>query len=155
MVIRLLSVLLLLFSIDTYSQTTMTYYLAENKEFGIYYPKDYTVTIDESQTVTFTNPKEGNINITVSSYFFKDKAETEGCIVKLSQFTGIKREDFANYKSKFDDFFEGHIKKEDEYWTWWCITKDNHAMVLSVNKSTSITDGDINLVRYMIQSLDM
>ncbi|RDI05774.1 hypothetical protein DEU42_11528 [Flavobacterium sp. AG291] len=154
MKLGLLCTLLLLFSIKVVSQTTMTYYRPESKEYGIYYPKHYIVKADKSETVSFMDP-EGNIDITLSSYFFENKTETGKLILKLSEFTGIKREDFANYKSKFDDLFEGRIKKDDDYWTWWCIMKDNHAIVISINKSTEITDGDINMVRYMIQNLDM
>jgi hypothetical protein len=150
----LLNLLLLLFVSTAFGQQPLTYYLPESKEYGIYYPKDFKLSTQDD-IVSFTDPKKDGINISVSSYFFKDKAETAQFITKLSEFTGIKREDWANYKSKFDDLFEGRAQTTEGYWAWWCITKDKHAIAISINKPVAITDEDIKLLRFMIDKLDM
>jgi hypothetical protein len=148
------SLMLFLSCIHSFGQKAMTWYSPESEEYGIYYPKDFKLGIAEDGIVTFTD-MVGGMNITLSSYFFEDKAEAAQMIEKLSGFTGIKREDWANYKSKFDDLFEGRIQKEGVYWAWWCITNEDHGIAISIDKPSGITDNDINLLRHMIDSLEM
>lgn len=148
-------IVFVLFSLPVFSQPLMTYFSPEGSSYGIYYPKDFNLSINRTD-VSFTDTTEGGISITVSSHVFEDKALTGAFIVRLSEFTGIKREDWTNYKSKFDNLFEGSIQEDiDEYWMWWAIIKEKHAMAISVNKPSKITDEDVRLIRYMIENLDL
>ena len=150
-------ILFVLLSLNIFAQRTMKYFSPESQDYGIYFPDDFLVgTNHEDNIVTFTDLAEGGINITVSSYIFENKAAAKAFIVKFAELTEIKKEEWPNDTSKFDDLIKGSVKKGDnDYWTWWYIVKDNHAMSISINKPTQITDEDTGLLKYMIENLDI
>ena len=150
-------ILIVLLSLNTFAQRTMKYYSPESKDYGIYFPDDFLVGTDhEDNIVTFTDLAEGGINITVSSYVFENKEVANAFIIKFSELVEIKKEEWLNDRSKFDYLIKGSVKKDnDDYWTWWFVVKDNHAMSISINKPTQITDEDASLLKYMIENLDI
>ena len=135
---------------------SMADFSPKSKAYSIYYPKNYLVAEEDADAiVTFTDSESG-LNITISSHAFDKKIEEEQLIAILSGFvTAIKKSDWKSYKSKFDNLIEGRINKENDHWIWWGITLDEKVVFISINKSSAINDDEINLLRFMIDRLEI
>jgi len=101
------------------------------------------------------NPKSG-LNITLSSYENKKNIKESDLMEILGGFLeGIEASGWNSYKSKFDVLIEGKTVENGTHWIWYGISLKKKMVILSVNKEEEISTEEINLIRFMIDNLEI
>jgi len=144
-------------------QTTgqkMKDFVPKTNAYNIYYPESYTVSEGDENSVSISNPLTG-LNITLSTYSIDGGIKDVDLISMLNGFIKSYYElDFAvsdwnNYQSKFDNLVVLAFKKDNINWSWYGISKNNRVLTFSVNKEEPVTTEEQNLIKYMIDNLDL
>lgn len=154
-------IVLILICNSNYAQETgtkMVDFSPKSGAYSIYHPDNLILTESNSsgsEIVTISNPENG-FNLTISSYANKKKIGEEDIMEVFGGFLGeLNTSDWKSYKTKFDNLIEGEIVKDGTYWMWYGISMGKKLVILSVNKDEKITEDEINLVRFMIDNLEI
>lgn len=135
-------------------------YAANTNAYNMYYPEHFEVTEDDGGRTAFTNTETG-LSVTISTYQVGANITDLEIMSMLSGFFkdnyGVVSEvaDWNSYKTKFDNLVNFNFHHEGVNWQWYGISKGTRVLIFSINKETDITADDQNLIRYMIDSLDI
>lgn len=140
------------------SKKLMTSFVPKSKAYDIYYPKSFLLKEDNEGIVNITD-SDSKLNITISSYELNPGTDDEKLIDMLNPFVKdhfsqeIKRENWNSYKTKFDVLVELKISDIKTNWVWWGVVNKTRLVLLSINKETSISTEDTNLLQFMINNM--
>jgi hypothetical protein len=158
---RILGVILiinLIGMVDLNAQSIkMKSYIPQSKAYDIYYPENFTV-VEEDGIVSFHNNVSG-LNITITSYSVDKNIEEKKLIDLLNGFIKeyynkeLHESDWSIYQTKFDNLIESKFENKGTQWIWWGISRKNHAVLISADKNSLITDDEIKLIRFIIDNL--
>lgn len=151
-----------MFNMSVFSQNEskklMTSFVPKSKAYDIYYPKSFLLKEDNEGIVNITD-SDSKLNITISSYELNPGTDDEKLIDMLNPFVKdhfsqeIKRENWNSYKTKFDVLVELKISDIKTNWVWWGVVNKTRLVLLSINKETSISTEDTNLLQFMINNM--
>lgn len=136
----------------------MTSFRPESNAYDIYHPKNFLLREDTAGIVTITDSNSG-LNITISSFSLDESIDDEALIERMTVFMSgyfnkeIKREQWNSYKTRFDAVVELLIDDITSNWVWYGIVDNKGLVVISLNKKEAMRKEDMELIRYMINSL--
>jgi hypothetical protein len=131
-------------------------FIPQNAAYLIYYPKTFLLEETDDGIVSITSPETAS-NLTLSGYQFNQQV-TEKILLDIHNDMIGKYEpytDFRTLETNQDLFLERAYLKDEVYWVWWLLSKDNQIIIASINSENELSDEDYNLYRFMIDKMEI
>ena len=137
----------------------MVDFVSSDGHFNLYYPNYFTVSETDSKGTKITSfwDSESGLEITISTYAESKKVKESHLKDLLGGFLeGKDVSGWNSYKTEnFDNLIEAKVIDNGVHWIWYGISLGNKIVILSVNKKEDFFRSDLDLVRFMIDHLQI